>query len=126
MGAAEFNIAVVDDDVRLLESLANLFESAGYRVCAFASAQALADRGFEGVDCLLTDIHMPGMDGFALHGLAKRERPELPVFLMTGREDLAGQARATDIRGFLRKPFDGPALLAAVGDALQSKVVGDP
>jgi hypothetical protein len=42
------------------------------------------------------------------------------VFLITGRYELGDQqrARADDIRGFFRKPFDGPALLAALDDAL--------
>ncbi len=120
MGASKFNIAVVDDDMRLLESLENLFESAGYRVCVFSSAQALADRGFAGIDCLITDIGMPGMDGFALYDLAKRVRQDLPIFLMTGREDLVDRARAAHFRAFFRKPFDGPALLDAVSNALRS------
>jgi FixJ family two-component response regulator len=114
-------IAVVDDDARLLESLENLFESAGYGVRLFASARALVDVGFSGIDCLVTDIGMPGMDGFELHELVKRARQELPVFLITGRDEPGDRerARAADVRGFFRKPFDGPALLAAVGDALR-------
>ena len=117
---------MVDDDVRLLESLENLFESAGYAVCLFASAKALVEAGFAGIDCLVTDIGMPGMDGFELRDLAKRARQDLPVFLITGRDVIGDQQRATsgEINGFFRKPFDGPALLAAVGDALRSMKSG--
>ena len=115
-------IAVVDDDVRLLESLENLFESAGYVVRLFSSAKALVEAGFSGIDCIVTEIGMPGMDGFELHALVKRTRQDLPVFLITGRDEIGDRQRASaaDIRGFFRKPFDGPALLAAVGDALRS------
>ena len=115
-------IAVVDDDLRLLESLENLFESAGYVVCVFPSARGLVEAGFADIDCLVTDIGMPGMDGFELHELVKRARRDLPVFLITGRDEAgdAQRARAADIRGVFRKPFDGPALLAAVGDAVRS------
>lgn len=114
-------IAVVDDDPRLLESLENLLESAGYAVRAFRSAKALIDAGLSGFDCLITDIGMPIMDGFELHDLMKKTRPELPVFLITGRHEIGDQQRASgkDIAGFFRKPFDGPALLAAVDDALR-------
>ena len=64
---------------------------------------------------------MPGIDGFELRNLAKRARPELPVFPITGRHEIADQDRAQGISGFFRKPFDGQALLAAVGDALRDK-----
>jgi FixJ family two-component response regulator len=115
-------IAVVDDDPRVLESLENLFESAGYGVRMFSSAQALMDAGLSGIDCLITDIGMPAMDGFELHDAVKKARPDLPVFLITGRHEIGDQQRASakDINGFFRKPFDGPALLAAIGHALRA------
>jgi FixJ family two-component response regulator len=115
-------IAVVDDDPRVQESLENLFESVGYGVRTFSSAQALIDAGLSGIDCLITDIGMPSMDGFELHDVVKKARPDLPVFLITGRHEIGDQQRASakDISGLFRKPFDGPALLAAVGDALHA------
>lgn len=115
-------MAVVDDDTRLLESLENLFESAGYNVRTYTSAKALLDAGLSDIDCLVTDIGMPSMDGFDLLDVVKRERPGLPVFLITGRHEIGDQERANakDISGFFRKPFNGPTLLAAVGDALRA------
>jgi FixJ family two-component response regulator len=115
-------IAVVDDDPRLLESLENLFESAGYMVRTFSSAKALVDAGLSDIDCLITDIGMPVIDGFELQHLVKKTRPALPVFLITGRHEIGDQKRASakDISGFFRKPFDGPTLLAAVDDALRT------
>jgi FixJ family two-component response regulator len=114
-------IAVVDDDARLLESLENLFESAGYGVRTFASASAMIDGGFANFDCLITDIGMPTISGFDLLDAVKRARPELPVFLITGRHEFGDQQRAStsDIAGFFRKPFDGQALLAAVETVLK-------
>jgi FixJ family two-component response regulator len=116
-------IAVVDDDPRVLESLENLFESAGYVARMFSSAKALIDAGLSDIDCVITDIGMPAIDGFALHDLVKTARPDLPVFLITGRHEIGDQQRASakDIRGFFRKPFDGPALLAAVDEALRTQ-----
>jgi len=120
-------VAVVDDDMRLLESLENLLESAGYSVRTFASAKALLDGGLSEIDCLITDIGMPVIDGFELLDLAKKARPDLPVFLITGRHEIGDQKRANakDISGFFRKPFDGPTLLAALGDALRVTVGDD-
>jgi FixJ family two-component response regulator len=121
----ERTIAVVDDDPRLLESLENLFESAGYMVRTFPSAKALIDAGLSNIGCIITDIGMPAVDGFELHDLVKKVRPDLPVFLITGRHEIGDQQRAgaMSISGFFRKPFDGPTLLAAVGDALGVKRV---
>jgi len=120
MSKRKLVIAAVDDDPRVLESLENLFESAGYVVRIFLSAKALIDAGSSDIDCLITDIGMPAMDGFELHDYVKKARPDLPVFLITGRHEIGDQqrARAKDISGFFRKPFNGPALLAAVGNAL--------
>lgn len=117
-------MAVVDDDPRLLESLEDLLESAGYVARSFSSAGSLLAEGLSGLDLLITDIGMPGTDGFELRDLVRKERPELPVFLITGRHEIADQDRAQGISGFFRKPFDGRALLAAIGDALSNREHG--
>lgn len=114
-------VAVVDDDRRLLESMQDLLESADYLARCFSSAGSLLASGLSGVDVLITDIGMPGMDGFELRDRVKKARPDLPVFLITGRHEIADQSRAQGISGFFRKPFDGQALLAAVGDALRDR-----
>lgn len=111
-------VAVVDDDRRLLESVENLLESAGYAARVFQSAEALLNSGLSDVDVLITDIGMSGMDGFALRDRAAALRPDLPVFLVTGRHEIADQERARCVSGFFRKPFDGQVLLAAINEAL--------
>jgi len=113
-------IAIVDDDPRLRESVADLLESAGYAAYGFSSAEALIIHGLTGLDLLITDIGMRGMDGFDLRDLVKSVRPDLPVFLITGRHEIADQVRAQDVDVFFRKPFDAVALLAAIEAALQS------
>jgi len=114
-------VAIVDDDPRLLESVEDLLESAGYVSRSFSSAESLIDSGLSNLDVLITDIGMPGMNGFELRDLVKRARPELPVFLITGRHGIADQERAPGSSGFFRKPFDAQALLAAVGRALSDR-----
>jgi FixJ family two-component response regulator len=114
-------IALVDDDPRILESLGELFESSGYVARTYPSAKAVIDAGLCDVDCLITDIGMAAVDGFELHGLVKKVRPDLPVFLITGRHVTGDQQRALarGVSGFFEKPVDGPALLTAVDDALR-------
>lgn len=112
-------IAVVDDDPRVLESLEDLFESVGYTVATFSSARSLLTCDLSSISCLITDIGMPGMDGFELRDIVKKTRPKLPVFLLTGRHEIGDQHRVTgkDITGFFTKPF-GQDLVSAVGHAL--------
>ena len=121
MGLYKSKIAVVDDDVRVLESIQELLESAGHSVCSFSSAQSLLqDSILSEIDCLIADIGMPLVNGFDLHRLARDARPDLPVIFITARPEAAAQKRAAaqGHQGFFRKPFDGPTLLAAVKQAL--------
>jgi FixJ family two-component response regulator len=122
MDLGTHTVAVVDDDARLLESVGELLESAGYSVRMFGSAQSLLEdnEALSKISCLIADIGMPGIDGFELEKRVKRARPDLPVILITGRHEIADQQRAiAQGNRFFRKPFDGQALLAAIGQALQ-------
>ncbi|MDX3968607.1 MAG: response regulator [Bradyrhizobium sp.] len=126
-GSHQSRIAIVDDDVRILESLQNLLESAGHSVCSFSSAQSLLeDSVLPEIDCLIADIGMPLINGFELHRLARDARPDLPIIFITARPEAATQKRAAaqGHQGFFRKPFDGPALLAAVKHALSASSQG--
>ena len=119
-GAAKYVVAVVDDDHRILESLEDLLESAGHAVRLFPSAVAfLENDGYAEIDCLISDIGMPVVDGFELQRLVKAARPELPVILITGRHEMDDQQIAAN-QDFFQKPFDGQELLAAVNRALQA------
>ncbi len=72
--------------------------------------RSLLVNGLSGVDVLITDIGMPGMDGFELRDLVKKAHPDLPMFLITGRHEMADRHRAQGISGFFRKPFDAQSL----------------
>lgn len=119
-------VAVVDDDPRLLESLGELLESDGHVVRSFSSAEALLAEGLSDLDVLITDIGMPGLSGLELRDLVEKVRPNLPVILITGRHEIADRLRAGGVARLFCKPFDGPALLAAVGDAVSDGEEGEP
>jgi FixJ family two-component response regulator len=118
----KFVVAVVDDDSRTLESLADLLEAAGYEVRLYSSAmRAWNDRRWSEIDCLVSDVGMPDMTGFELRRLAQTMRPELPVILITGRPEFRLQhASYIERDRYFEKPFDGPQLLAAIRTALGS------
>jgi len=114
-------VAVVDDDHRTLEALADLLEAAGYDVRLYSSAAAFREAGMSDVDCLISDISMPDMNGIELRLLALSERPALPVILITGRSELRAQyASIIERDRYFEKPFDGQQLLAAIRAALGS------
>jgi FixJ family two-component response regulator len=115
-----FVVAVVDDDLSILRSIEYLLESADYAVRLFRSGAELLKGGrLSEIDCLISDIDMPGMDGFDLLRLVRAVHPGLPTILITGYpgtlERLAPSG-GSNFR-FFSKPFDGPELLAAVSEA---------
>jgi DNA-binding response OmpR family regulator len=75
-------------------------------------------------DLLLTDIRMPIMDGIALALAAARERPTMPILLMTGFADQRERARDLDalIRDVLTKPFSLADLRTMVRRTLEETV----
>jgi len=115
-------VAAVDDDQRILESVELLLESADYDVRLFSSAAALLESGgLREIDCLISDVGMPIMDGFELARAVQAARPGLPVMLITGRPDLMNQApRDSPRRRLFKKPFNAQELLTAVDEALRS------
>ena len=124
-----FTIAVVDDEPRILESLKNLLESADYAVRSFASAAALLESDcLAEIDCLISDIDMPVMDGFELLRVAHTARPELPVILITGHPEMLNRLPAIGPGHyrFFKKPFDGQELLTTVSDALRNPRLRSP
>lgn len=124
-----FVVAVVDDDRSVLRSLECLLESADHAVRLFASGAELLDSGrLPEIDCLISDIDMPGMDGFELLRLVHAARPGLPTILITGYPERLTRLPSLGASKprFFTKPFQGPALLAAISEALSAVLRASP
>ena len=121
---SRFVVAVVDDDRGVLRSLEYLLESADYSVRLFTSASALLESGcVSQIDCLISDIDMPGMDGLELVARIQEARPGLRTILVTGYPERLQQSTPVGdgiYPGLFTKPFQGQELLAAVSDVLRS------
>lgn len=115
-------ICIVDDDDGVRSSLENYLRSAGVRVCTFGSAEGfLASTERTVTDCLITDLHMPGMDGLALQEELNRLGRTFPVIVMTAFPTVAAEERAVRLgaAAFLCKPIDPDLLLDRVESILQ-------
>jgi len=119
--AARDMISIVDDDPSMRDMLVSLIRSLGYDARAFASAEEfLASDDFESFACAITDIHMPGMNGFELKERLDECRASLPVIMITARSepDIEERANSSGAIGFLRKPFDVEVLADYIKKAL--------
>jgi FixJ family two-component response regulator len=86
MGIQAHSIAVIDDDLRVLESLINLLASCGYRAEGYCSAeQFLESGGLQKSSCVVTDVEMRQMSGLALLQHINNTEDPLPVVIITGK-----------------------------------------
>ena len=120
--SAPVKVALIDDDKSARTSLARLIQSAGIEVVSFSSAhQFLEDPARNQVDCVVTDVRMPGVDGFKLQETLAQTLPYLSVVFITGHGDIPMTVRA--IQGgavdFLEKPVEDEALLEAIRRAAE-------
>ncbi|MEH0070417.1 sigma-54-dependent Fis family transcriptional regulator [Pannonibacter sp. Pt2-lr] len=117
-------VLLVDDEQDLRDALMQGLELAGHQVAAFDRADGVMgvlNRDFYGV--LVTDIRMPGVDGFALMRKAFDIDPAMPVVLITGHGDvpLAVEAMRAGAYDFLEKPFAVARLEAVIERALEKR-----
>jgi FixJ family two-component response regulator len=116
-------LSVVDDDESMRESLPDLIKEFGFAARAFSSAEDFLSSGAaDETNCLILDIAMPGMSGPELHQELKRRGKKIPTIFITGQKDEAVRTRVLEqgAAGFLLKPFNDTALLAAIKSALKT------
>jgi CheY-like chemotaxis protein len=114
-------IVVVDDQQDVLDTTAMLLRGDGHDVRVFLDPrQAVASALADPPDLVISDLGMPGMNGWDVARAVHERHPSLPVVLLTGwgREITAQQMRDGGIAAVLPKPVEGPALRAAVAQAL--------
>jgi FixJ family two-component response regulator len=113
-------ISIVEDDESLRDALVGLLRSVGYAARGFACAEDFLAVQDGRCGCVITDIRMPGLSGIEMTAQLRRSGFEVPVIMITARDDpaLEQQARAGGALCILRKPFESEALLDCVERAL--------
>jgi CheY-like chemotaxis protein len=115
-------VLVIDDDRDLLEALARLLGRSGYTCLTTASgAEGIGMIESESFDLVVTDLHMPGIDGIAVMRSARTHEPPIPVVLMTAYPPswTEGQARQAGATIRVAKPFANADLLNAIRQTLE-------
>ena len=110
-------IAVIDDDLRVLESLVNLLTAFGYNAESYKSAEQFLESGtLYQTSCIVTDVEMRQMSGFGLLQRLKSNQCAVPIIIITGKPSERSEAFYLEngAVGFFRKPVDGDALVELI------------
>lgn len=102
-------VLIVDDDQRMVSTLADILSVAGYYSAqAYSAKEALKKIEEEEFDCVLTDVRMPEMDGVAFHKALHQQKPGLPVVLMTAyaADEILQRGLDEGVIGVFAKPLD--------------------
>ncbi len=116
-------IFIVDDDAAIRESLRFLLSCEGLEARTFDSATRFLDTcTISERDCVVTDIHLPGMDGLALLRTIRAKGLKIPVVVMTGWPNSLVRQRANDLGAtvFMEKPLKDSEILAVVKNCLSA------
>lgn len=122
---SQAKLLLVEDDASLREALEDTLAIAGYQfVSAGNGEQALVQLEQHSVDMVISDINMPGMDGYELQQRLRHQYPYLPVLLMTAYGDIskAVEAMRNGAVDYLLKPFEPAALLTIVDRYLSGRL----
>jgi FixJ family two-component response regulator len=117
MEKPRLRVAVIDDDASVRKALKRLLCAAEMDADVFASGREFLDWLPSGrPDCLVLDLHMPGMNGLDVQRHLTEERLQVPVVVITGHDDPQTRAKclSAGAAAYLRKPLDDEALLAAI------------
>lgn len=119
-------VLLIEDDLELRKSLAQSLDLEDIKVTeagSYVAAKSFITSDFQGV--VLSDMRMPGKDGFDVLSYAKEQDKDLPVILLTGEADvpMAVRAMADGAYAFLQKPCPPEDLLTVLGRALKHRDV---
>lgn len=118
-----FKILVVEDDKELNRAVCHFLEQNGYEPTGCLSAGEAYDAMYGGTlfDMIVSDIMMPGIDGFEFAKTIREQNQEIPILFMTARDDFLAKQRGfqAGIDDYMTKPIDLDELLLHIGALLR-------
>lgn len=117
-----FKLLVVEDDRELNRTVCAYLAQHGYDVAGVAGAQEAYDAMYGVVfDLIISDIMMPGVDGFAFARTVRALNQQIPILFITAREDLEAKRLGyqAGIDDYMVKPIELDELLLRVGALLR-------
>jgi len=116
------SVLVVEDEEGTRFLLDQILSKAGYRVEQAADGgEALLRLGAGSIDLILSDIHMPNLDGLKLLEILNQHDIDTPVVFLTGEPspDVEARGREMGVADYLRKPIQRDVLLECIEKALE-------
>lgn len=110
-------IILIDDDSKFLEKLSYLFDQSGFSCQAVSDSRVAVKKILsEKFDVVVTDIQMPGLNGFEIIDAAKKSSPQSFIVVTSGGDDSKIKAKALDFGAdvFFSKPLNLVSLLKTI------------
>ena len=117
-----FKILIVEDDKDLNKTVCSFLNHSGYQAVGCLSAAEAYDALYETVfDCIISDIMMPGVDGFEFARNVRELNSDIPILFMTARDDIASKQRGfrIGVDDYMVKPIDLDELFLRIGALLR-------
>jgi FixJ family two-component response regulator len=116
------SVAIVDDEEGIRKALGRLLRAAGLEAHGYANGQEFLTAAAERrPDCVVLDLHMPGMSGLQVLRKLKATGLLLPIVVITAHDEpeTREQCLSTGARAYLRKPLEDRLLLNAISAAMR-------
>ena len=126
MARARPLIAVVDDEASVRKALRRLLAASELECSVFASGREFLESLQTQVpDCVVLDLHMPGLTGFDVQRELARVGVRIPAIIITAHDEPANRAQclSAGAAAYLRKPLEEQVLLSAIGSAMGGRTV---
>jgi len=122
------NILVVEDDTRLNQAVCSYLKGSGYAAKGCLNPREAYDLMYGSLyDLIISDIMMPGIDGFEFAETVRSLNKAIPILFMTARDDIASKQKGfrAGIDDYMVKPIDLDELLLRVGALLRRANIMD-
>jgi FixJ family two-component response regulator len=118
------SVAIIDDDEELRLSLGDLMRAYGIEAQLFESADSFLAADQSRFDCILADVHMPGIDGISMIKRLRDRGDQVPVIIISALDPVRTRnlAMTGGARAYFSKPVDSTALLELIGQIANSRL----